>query len=146
MSDFAARLDFSAGPTIGAQGGARVSRAGAAYQVGVDLAARIEGLLPAPVAPVFSGTTQLVGNVTVGDDGGLRFQPVRITSNVASFDMTGTVNPDRVLDLALRARALPTDGTRTRAGRRRSPGSSSTARCKAPPRHHASTARLTLRR
>ncbi|QRM30936.1 translocation/assembly module TamB domain-containing protein [Microvirga sp. VF16] len=116
MSDFAARLDFSAGPTIGAAGTATVRRATAAYDVNLDLAARIEGLLPAPAAPVFSGTTQLVGNVTVGDDSSLRFQPVRITSNVARFDMTGTVSSGQVLDLTLNARALPTDGAKTRAG------------------------------
>ncbi|WP_114942905.1 translocation/assembly module TamB domain-containing protein [Microvirga calopogonii] len=116
MSDFAARLDFTAGPTIGAAGTATVRRATAAYDVNLDLAARIEGLLPAPAAPVFSGTTQLVGNVTVGDDSSLRFQPVRITSNVARFDMTGTVSSGQVLDLTLNARALPTDGAKTRAG------------------------------
>lgn len=116
LSDFAARLDFSAGPTIGAAGTTTVRRADAAYDLGVDLAARVEGLLPGPIAPVFSGTTQLVGNVSVGDNGSLRFQPVRITSNVARFDMTGTFGSDRALDLALNARALPTDGSRTRAG------------------------------
>ncbi|WP_262270150.1 translocation/assembly module TamB domain-containing protein [Microvirga yunnanensis] len=116
LSDFAARLDFSAGPTIGAAGTATVRRTNAAYDANLDLAARIEGLLPAPAAPVFSGTTQVVGNVTVGDDGSVRFQPVRITSNVARFDMTGTVSSGQVLDLTLNARALPTDGTKTRAG------------------------------
>lgn len=116
LSDFAARLDFSAGPTIGATGTTTVRRVDAAYDLNVDLAARIEGLLPAPVAPVFSGTTQLVGNVTVADDGGIRFQPIQITSNVARFEMTGTISPDQVLDIRLNARALPTDGSRTRAG------------------------------
>jgi translocation and assembly module TamB len=116
LSNFAARLDFSAGPTIGAAGTTTVRRDGAAYQVAANLDARIEGLLPAPVAPVFSGVTQLVGNVTVGDDGALRFQPVRITSNVASFDLEGTVSAGQALDLTLQARALPTDGTTTRAG------------------------------
>lgn len=116
LRDFAARLDFSAGPTIGASGTTTVRRTNAAYGLNVDLAARIEGLLPAPVAPVFSGTTQLVGNVNVADDGGIRFQPVQITSNVARFDMSGTISPGQVLDLRLNARALPTDGSRTRAG------------------------------
>ncbi len=116
LSNFAARLDFAAGPTIGAAGTTTVRRDGAAYQVAANLDARIEGLLPAPVAPVFSGVTQLVGNVTVGDDGALRFQPFRITSNVASFDLEGTVSAGQALDLTLQARALPTDGTTTRAG------------------------------
>ncbi len=116
LSDFAARLDFAAGPTIGAAGTTTVRRTNAAYDLNVDLAARIEGLLPAPVAPVFSGTTQLVGNVNVADDGGIRFQPIQITSNVARFDMSGTISSGQVLDLRLNARALPTDGTRTRAG------------------------------
>jgi translocation and assembly module TamB len=116
LSNFAARLDFSAGATIGAVGTTTVRRSDAAYQLDVDVGARIEGLLPAPIAPIFGGTTQLVGDVTFGDDGGLRFHPIRITSAVASFDMTGTISPDYALDLALNARALPTDGTRTRAG------------------------------
>ena len=116
LSDFAARLDFTAGPTIGAAGTTTVRRTNAAYDLNVDLAARIEGLLPAPVAPVFSGTTQLVGNVNVADDGGVRFQPIQITSNVARFDMNGTISSGQVLDIRLNARALPTDGSRTRAG------------------------------
>jgi translocation and assembly module TamB len=116
LSSFAARLDFSAGATIGAAGTTTVRRVGAAYHVDADLAARIEGLLPAPVAPVFSGTTQLVGNVTIADDGNLRLEPVRITSNVARFDMAGTVGSGQTLDLILQARALPNDGSATRAG------------------------------
>ncbi|MFC1459800.1 translocation/assembly module TamB domain-containing protein [Microvirga arabica] len=116
LSDFAARLDFTAGPTIGATGTTTVRRTNAAYDLNVDLAARIEGLLPAPVAPVFSGTTQLVGSVNVGDDGGVRFQPIQITSNVARFDLNGTISSGQILDIRLSARALPTDGNRTRAG------------------------------
>ncbi|MBB4039694.1 translocation and assembly module TamB [Microvirga flocculans] len=116
LSDFAARLDFSAGATIGAAGTTTIRRANAAYDLNVDLAARIEGLLPAPAAPVFRGTTQLVGRVTVGDDGNVRFQPVRIASNVARFELAGTMSPGQVLDLTLTARALPTDGAKTRAG------------------------------
>lgn len=116
LSNFAARLDFTAGPTIGAAGTTTIRRADAAYQIDANLAAQIEGLLPAPVGPVFSGTTQLVGNVRIGDDRSLRLQPLRITSNVASFDMAGTVSANQELDLTLQARALPTDGTATRAG------------------------------
>ncbi|WP_445504546.1 translocation/assembly module TamB domain-containing protein [Microvirga sp. G4-2] len=116
VSGFIARLDFSAGTTIGAAGTTTVRRAGAAYMVDANLAARIEGLLPAPVAPVFSGTTQLLGNVAIGDDGSLRFQPVRITSSVASFDMAGSITANQALDLTVQARALPTDGFMTRAG------------------------------
>ncbi|PVE23323.1 hypothetical protein DC522_16435 [Microvirga sp. KLBC 81] len=116
LSGFIARLDFSAGATIGAAGTTTVRRGGAGYAIDANLAARIEGLLPAPVAPVFSGTTQLLGNVAIGDDGSLRFQPVRITSNVASFDVAGTVSADQALDLSVQARALPTDGFMTRAG------------------------------
>ncbi len=116
LSNFAARLNFTAGPSIGAAGTTIVSRSGAAYTVNANLAARIEGLLPTPVAPVFSGTTQLVGNIAIGDDGSLRLQPIRITSNVASFDMAGTVSSSQALDLTLQARALPTDGFMTRAG------------------------------
>ncbi len=116
LSEFAARLDFTAGPTIGAAGTASVKRANASYDLTIDLASQIEGLLPAPVAPIFSGTTQLVGRVIVGDDSSLRFQPVRITSNVASFDMNGTIGSNQTLDLTLNARALPTDGSTTRAG------------------------------
>lgn len=116
LSNFAARLDFAAGATIGATGTTNVRRAAAGYTVDADLAARLEGLLPPPVGPVFSGTTRLVGNVAIGDDRSLRFQPVRITSNVASFDMAGTVSGNQALDLTLQARALPNDGSATRAG------------------------------
>lgn len=116
LSNFGARLDFSAGASIGATGTTNVRRGGAGYAIAANLAARIEGLLPAPVAPVFSGTTQLVGNVAIGDDGTLRFEPVRITSNVASFDVAGRISGSQGLDLTLQARALPNDGSATRAG------------------------------
>lgn len=116
LSDFAARLNFAAGDTIGASGTATVRRMNAAYDVNVNLDARIAGLLPGFIGPVFSGTTQLVGDVTVADDGSLRLQPLRITSNVARFEMTGGMGADKNLDLVLSARALPTDGSRTRAG------------------------------
>ncbi|MDV6321342.1 hypothetical protein, partial [Chromohalobacter sp. HP20-39] len=46
LDAWGAKLDFTAGPDIGAKGGAKISRIGAERRLALDLAARIEGLMP----------------------------------------------------------------------------------------------------
>ena len=60
-----ARLDFDAGPALGAKGSARITRIGAERRLALDLASRIEGLLPGPAAAIFSGTTKLDGGLAL---------------------------------------------------------------------------------
>ncbi|MGP9818833.1 translocation/assembly module TamB domain-containing protein [Salinarimonas sp. NSM] len=119
LADFAANLDFEAGPTIGADGRATVQRVDGAYALDLDLAARIAGLLPEAVAPIFEGTTQLSGDVTVGDSGRIALEGVRLASPVAELTVGGAIGPQGALDLAVQGRALPTEGGVTEAGRAR---------------------------
>ena len=69
LDRFGARLAFQAGPDIGANGVANLNRQGAARIFDLDLGANVSGLLPGVAAPVFAGTTKLLGNVSFKDDG-----------------------------------------------------------------------------
>ena len=111
-----AKLDFAAGPDIGARGGAKISRIGAERRLALDLAARIEGLVPGPAASIFAGTTKLDGGFAFADSGAFRIDRLELTSRTARLTAGGSLTKDRVADLTLQARALPTEGAVTRAG------------------------------
>lgn len=111
-----ARLDFTAGPEIGAKGGARISRIGAERRLSLDLAARIEGLVPGPAASVFAGTTKLEGSLGFADSGAFHIGRLELSSRTARLAASGGIGADRVADLTLQARALPTEGEVTKAG------------------------------
>ena len=111
-----AKLDFAAGPDIGAKGGAKISRIGAERRLALDLAARIEGLVPGPAASVFAGTTKLDGGLAFADSGAFRIDRLELTSRTAKLTAGGSLTKDRIADLTLQARALPTEGMVTRAG------------------------------
>ncbi|WP_409566800.1 translocation/assembly module TamB domain-containing protein [Methylobacterium sp. E-046] len=111
-----AKLDFTAGPDIGAKGGAKISRIGAERRLALDLAARIEGLAPGPAASVFAGTTKLEGGLAFADSGAFRIDRLELTSRTARLAAGGSLTKDRIADLTLQARALPTEGAVTRAG------------------------------
>jgi len=110
LSAFAARLDAAAGPDIGAQGDVRIARADRAYRTTFALAARIAGLLPGTVAPVFAGTTRLDGTASFADDGRVGLDGVRLASNAAVLEVSGAVSPERALDLRVAGRARPEAG------------------------------------
>ncbi|MCP8937871.1 translocation/assembly module TamB domain-containing protein [Alsobacter sp. SYSU M60028] len=116
LDGWTASLDFDSGPDVGAQGRATVNREAAGRRVQLALDARIENLLPPVVGPIFAGTTQLAGDLLAGDDGALAVRRLEVSSRTARLSLTGTVDPVRDVDLALSIRALPTDGTTTRAG------------------------------
>src|SRR5262249_22567867 len=61
LANFDARLRFSAGDTIGADGQASVRRTDEAYRIGLNFDAHIDGLMPPTIAPIFAGTTRLTG-------------------------------------------------------------------------------------
>ena len=115
LDDWAASLAFRAGEGIGAQGGARLVREGAERRLTLDLASQVDGLLPAAVAPVFAGTTQLQGTVRLGDGGAVGIERLDLASRTASLTLSGGLSADQVLDVAVTARARPTDGETTRA-------------------------------
>ena len=116
LDAFNATLAFDAGPTVGAKGQAQLRREGGARRLGLDLSAQIAGLLPAPVAPVFPGTTQLNGDMRFNDAGGYVLSNLSLVSQIARLDAKGTYGADSSLDFAIQARAVHNDGGRTKAG------------------------------
>ncbi|MFD0935786.1 hypothetical protein ACFQ12_11420, partial [Methylobacterium trifolii] len=110
-----ARLDFSAGEGIGAKGSAKISRIGSDRRLTLDLASRIEGLLPGPAAVVFSGTTKLDGALRFSDSGALGIDWLELVSRTARLDARGSLDATRVADFTLQARAVPTEGGVTKA-------------------------------
>jgi translocation and assembly module TamB len=119
LDDFAATLDFESGPEIGATGRVTVGRTQgppAGRQVAMNLTARVAGLMPPAVAPVFAGATTLTGNVLVGDDGAVALRQVELAARTLHMTVGGGISADRTLDMALAMRAVPTDGDTTRAG------------------------------
>ncbi|GJD48520.1 hypothetical protein OPKNFCMD_1242 [Methylobacterium crusticola] len=115
LDAWSATLGFQAGEGIGAEGRARIDRAGAERRMSLDLASRIEGLMPGPAAAVFSGTTRLDGALRFSDDGALRVDRFDLTSRTARLSLAGSLDAARTADLTLQARALPTEGAVTRA-------------------------------
>lgn len=113
LDAFRSNLIFTAGPTIGAQGSANLSRAGNARNLALALDARIEGLMPAPVAPVFAGSTRLDGTVGFVDDGAIDVSRVSLVSALARLDIRGRYGADRNLDFRITAGAIPNANGRT---------------------------------
>nr|WP_204262907.1 translocation/assembly module TamB domain-containing protein [Methylobacterium sp. BTF04] len=110
-----ARLDFDAGPDLGAKGSARISRIGTDRRLVLDLASRIESLLPGPAAAVFSGATKLDGALRFSDSGAFGIDRLELVSRTARLDAHGSLTADRVADFIVAARAVPTEGGVTKA-------------------------------
>lgn len=113
LDSFRSNLVFTAGPTIGANGSATLNRAGAERQLALALDARIEGLMPVPVAPVFAGSTRLDGAVGFRDDGGVDIRNLAMVSALARLDVLGRYNADKTLDMRITAAARPNAEGRT---------------------------------
>ncbi len=116
IDDWAATLAFQSGPTVGANGQATIKREGPGRRIALDLTSRIEGLLPEVIAPAFAGTTALTGDILSGDDGSWTVRRFEVASRTARLTLGGTVDAAKNLDVALAIRAVPTDGTATKAG------------------------------
>ncbi len=113
LDSFRSNLTFTAGPTIGADGSATLNRAGTERQLALALDARIEGLMPAPVAPVFAGSTRLDGAVGFADDGGVDIRNLALVSALARLDVLGRYTADKTLDLRVTAASRPNADGRT---------------------------------
>lgn len=113
LDSFRSNLTFTAGPTIGAEGSATLNRAGVERQLALALDARIEGLMPAPVAPVFAGSTRLDGAVGFRDDGGVDIRSLALVSALARLDVLGRYNADKTLDIRVSAASRPNADGRT---------------------------------
>jgi translocation and assembly module TamB len=107
LDAFHAKLAFTAGPDIGAQGGVDLTRAGAGRDLKLDLSSRLAGLLPPLAAPVFAGETKLAGDVRLDDDGAAKTEGVTLESAAAALDIVGGLGADRVADLTVHAHAKP---------------------------------------
>lgn len=128
LDQFAARLSFHAGPDLSASGEATVARQqddqttgqGGAVRVArvltLDMNARVSGVLPAPLAPVFAGDTHLGGRVLFNADGSTVMQDVGVTARAAKLLVNGGADAARNLDLTVTAAALPVDDGVLRAG------------------------------
>ncbi len=64
----------------------------------LDLASRVEGLMPGPLAAVFSGTTRLDGSLRFADDGAVRVDRFDLTSRTARLSLAGAVDAARNAD------------------------------------------------
>lgn len=113
LDRFKATLAFNAGPTIGADGTADLSRRGAGRRLLLALDSRIAGLMPAPVAPVFQGSTKLDGAVAFADDGAVAIEELALVSALARLDVKGLYGADKNLDFTVTAAARPNAEGRT---------------------------------
>jgi translocation and assembly module TamB len=107
LDAFHARLQFAAGPDIGADGPIDMTREGAGRRLALDLRSRLAGLLPPMAAPVFAGETALRGSILLGDDGAVGVTTLALASSTARLDVGGARGADGLLDLTIHAGALP---------------------------------------
>lgn len=107
LDDFAAALEASVGPDFGAQGQVRLVRQASERVLDLDLASRIEGLLPNAVAPVFAGATRLQGTARLADGGAVALERLDLASSTARLGLSGTLSAERVLDARITAGAAP---------------------------------------
>ncbi|WP_332685115.1 translocation/assembly module TamB domain-containing protein [Bosea sp. (in: a-proteobacteria)] len=113
LDRFKAKLAFSAGPTIGADGTADLSRRGAGRRLLLALDSRVAGLMPPPIAPVFAGSTRLDGAVGFADDGAIAVEELALVSALARLDVKGLYGADKNLDFTVTAAARPNANGRT---------------------------------
>ena len=113
LDAFRAKLALDAGADVGATGSATLDRQGATRQLALELAAKVSGLLPDPVAPVFAGETRLAGKVGFGDDGSVAIPGVTVTAAAARLDIAGAITDDRKADIKITAANLQTGAGRT---------------------------------
>jgi translocation and assembly module TamB len=116
LENFVADLNFQAGPTIGAQGVATVNREVDAYRLDLDVGAQVAGLLPEAVAPLFEGTTQLAGVAGFLDDGSVELDRLRLASPSVEVEITGSMDAERMLNVALVGATVPGADGVTRLG------------------------------
>lgn len=113
LDGFRSNLVFTAGETIGAQGTGTLARNGAERDLALALDARIEGLMPPAVAPVFAGSTRLDGSIAFMDAGDVEIRNLALVSALARLDVLGRYNADKTIDMRVTAAARPNAGGKT---------------------------------
>ena len=107
LGAFKAKLDFTAGPDVWANGQVVLARQDSARRLALDLKSRLEGLAPGIVKPVFAGETTLQGDVLINDDSSVSVSSLHLVSASARLDIDGGATADRVLDFKVHAGAIP---------------------------------------
>ena len=107
LDAFKAKLDFTAGPDVWANGQVVLARQDSVRRLTLDLKSRLEGLMPSIVRPVFAGETTLEGDVVIDDDSSLKVPGLHLVSASARLDIDGGATADRLLDLKVHAGAIP---------------------------------------
>jgi len=124
LDDFTANLNFDGGPDLSARGSARLTQQDQAQQqvsgggrvMALDMAARVSGVLPAPVAPVFAGDTRLGGRIFFNSDGAFWLDDVAVQAEAARLAISGGMTSGKQLDVRIMAGAVPNDGGVLRTG------------------------------
>jgi translocation and assembly module TamB len=108
LDNFTAKLDFTAGADVWANGQVIVARQGAERRLTLDLDSRLEGLAPGVVQPVFAGQTTLKGDVQFNDDSSIALPGgLHLVSAAARLDFEGGKSANGLLGLKVHAGAIP---------------------------------------
>ena len=116
LDAFVSRVIFAAGADIGAHGNATLTRQGDARWLNLAMAARIEGLLPHAVAPIFAGATRLDADLVFANSGAISAEHFSIVARAARLDIAGGMAADENLKIATTIRAVPGNEGVVRSG------------------------------
>ena len=107
LDDFTAKLDFSAGPDVWANGEVVVARRDAGRRLTLDLNSQLEGMTPPIIRPVFAGETTLKGDLYFNDDSSIATPGLHLVSANARLDIEGGRSADNILGIKFHAGATP---------------------------------------
>ena len=107
LDNFTAKLDFSAGPDVWANGRVVVARRDAGRRLTLDLNSRLEGMTPPIIRPVFAGETTLKGDLDFNDDSTIVTPGLHVVSANARLDIEGGRSADNILGIKIHAGATP---------------------------------------
>ena len=107
LDNFTAKLDFSAGPDVWANGEVVVARKDAGRRLTLDLNSRLEGMTPPIIRPIFAGETTLKGDLLFNDDSTIVTPGLHLVSGNARLDIEGGKSVNDTLDIKIHAGATP---------------------------------------
>jgi translocation and assembly module TamB len=107
LDDFKAKLEFSAGADVWANGTVVIARQNARRRLAFDLNSRLEGMMPALLRPVFAGETTLKGNLDFNDDSTVVTPGLHLVSTTARLDIEGSKSADNTLGIKIHAGLIP---------------------------------------
>jgi translocation and assembly module TamB len=108
LDSLTAKLDFTAGPDVRANGQVVVARQSAGRRLTLDLNSRLEGMTPGVIRPIFAGETTLKGDVLFNSDSSIALPGgLHLVSASARLDFEGGKSAGNALDLRVHAGAIP---------------------------------------